>query len=345
MSTLDLPRPPAFAELRPQAPAFDPVEPALAKLIAAVVDQPTTVVRLVPGDGGASGTVAGYYRVDRRDRTSIFLKVIPRSNTRSGMAAADRMVARLPADCPVSRLLPGWPRAVDANNEAFAYEFVDGRFAGDDKADMVRIGRAIARLHAALAGLGEAPQIRDRTAKRLARLERTRRAVVACEIEAGPTPSRVAAAAAGRSLDFDGLGQPLHGDLNRTNILLEKNSDAVFVLDFEDALHTYGPVTQDLALVLERFCLSAPIADERASALSCWLLESYAEVAGGSCLGAKGDLFDALAFVNVRALCVLVELESYGEWRAPGEWMKFLDLLEKHERRRDLIGRIEDACR
>jgi Ser/Thr protein kinase RdoA (MazF antagonist) len=56
-----------------------------------------------------------------------------------------------------------------------------------------------------------------------------------------------------KSLPYD--TQIIHGDLNRGNILLTRNSGKVYLFDFEDTIISYLPLVFELSFVIQRFIL------------------------------------------------------------------------------------------
>jgi hypothetical protein len=334
----DLPRPPAFAALRPPAPVFVPAESAVAARLAMLFAPRASIFRLVTGAARADQGLAGYYRAERPGAPAVFLKVITEDELERARAI-EALAAARPDEAPIARLLPGWPREMEGGFFVLAYPFVGGRFANADEADLARVGRGIGRLHRALARMPQASQIREACAARLSLLEARRRALAVGQVAFGPAPQRLARVAAKLSLGVERGGQPLHGDLNPGNILLPLDGADPVVLDLEDARHTFGPPRLDLALAIERFCLDSAD-DRRVLSLVEALLQGYAAT-GAPLHFEDGELAHALLFVNLRALCLLAELESRGERRPAEEWRKFLGLVAAHERRVGLIAEIE----
>ena len=325
-------------------PTYAPAPLPVADRLRAITGRDGAVLKMAP----AAEHPVGYYCLDSKaGLTPLFVKVIPRNNL-APCLAAEKLVARLPAVCPVRRLLPGYPRDWNGAYAVLAYKFVDGRFAHNSVNDMARIGRSIARLHLGLAGLADAEEIRARCIRRLAVLERRRRGVAEGSVAAGPEPERFRRLAQASELGLDSEAapeaQPIHGDLNYGNVLLPIDGSDPIILDCEDAVHTWGSALQDLALAIERFCLSATEVDADSFALAVALLAAYGKGMGRRPVRCAGDLARAIVFVNLRALCLLAELEANGEQRDPGEWAKFMRLMDQLAQRHDLIDDIERAC-
>lgn len=339
MSSIDLIRPPAGPSLAPGLP----------QAIALSGDEQ----RAVREDFGLEGTVFGlqmdgqplpFWRLEPPDGGPVFLKRI--APGRAAIAKQAEAVADWLAQhgLNVPAPLAGFPRDLPDGSLAVALPFVEGRrlSAKPRAADVHALGRAVGLLHRALAEHPARDAWAAATAQRLSGLNAMRDALAMGHTTAGPDPAAVQALANDPALDFAPAAwpcQPLHGDLNSGNVLLEDRSGAIVLLDFEDVFHSVLPPQFELALLLDRHVLVCSPGDAEAAALGKALLAGYAAVMGAVPeFGDKpGNVLRTLA---LRSLCVLAQGEAAGLDGGRSEWAKFLRLERHAAARADLFWAI-----
>jgi Ser/Thr protein kinase RdoA (MazF antagonist) len=331
MSSISLIRPPAWLGLAPGLPAEVALDSATADAVRAAFGLSGRVVGLVPGT---------LFRLDRIGAPPLALKLIE-PDRREAAARAEAVGSWL-ADrgLPVPAALPGFPRELADGRLAVALPFVEGRRLEPTAEDLFALGRAVGALHRTLARHPERETWAAATARRLADLAAVRSELAAGRIKAGPEPARLQELAAEEQLDFAPAWptRPLHGDLNPGNILVERESGKIVVLDFEDVFHSVLPVQFELLLLIERHVL-VPVADDAAAAaLTRRLLDGYGE-ASGTPVAFPVRPADILRARALRSLCVLALGAREGRDGGEDEWIKFLALERQAQARADLLAR------
>jgi Ser/Thr protein kinase RdoA (MazF antagonist) len=120
---------------------------------------------------------------------------------------------------------------------------------------------------------------------------------------------------------------PLHGDLNRFNMLI--NDDGCTFLDFEDVQHSMFPAMLDLATVIERVVLVSPDAGSQAQHIQALLNAYRAERPDVDLEKGLQALPDIQRSIALRSLCILAETDSQGLHAE--EWSKFFGLISLAE--------------
>jgi len=336
MSSLsDLPGNPAYAGITPPSRVFVPAAPALAEAVRAAIPGSERVAQLF-----ANGVaMPRFFRAEQNSgKPPLFLKLVDES-AHAAIVEAESLISSLPEGDPAVRSCGQFPLVDGSGRILVAYPFVEGRFLSAPGSDMRALGRVIAILHRMLAGLPAAGRIQSRAEERAYTLD----GVLARAQRHGPLLARagIGALSGGLARAFrSSNAQPLHGDLNAGNILLEEGSGAIRIVDFEDVRHTHAPPLLDLALPVERFCL---VLGDRAKAASAAieLLGAYADESRVSPIIRRGDLANALGIVNQRAVALLLMRNEAGLDVPAGELRKFGDLLRMIDERIAVIETVE----
>ena len=134
----------------------------------------------------------------------------------------------------------------------------------------------------------------------------------------------------------------LHGDLNPGNILIDDGGTA-WILDMEDAIHSWGAPLRDLAFAAERLAL-VPDGDrseklERITALC----QGYNRASACPVRWRPGRLEAALRALSWRALMLLCHRERRGLDSTTAEWTKFFALWRTWDTERELLGEVDSA--
>jgi hypothetical protein len=277
----------------------------------------------------------GYFRVG-----NVFVKVVPPGRGRR-MIVADRLsaeVARhLPAEERGPRLLEGFPRRLSLEGSGYghawvlAYPWIDAE-PPEPRTDALRaLGGALARVHAALRRSKRAAAVRHRSRKRLAMLHATVERM---------QHDREASEAVRPFLPllerFDGPGtQPLHGDINKGNVLLGPDRASCRILDYETGLYTIAPPGFDVAFAIERIAIQSGHGSERQAVLD--LLASYSREARATPFGVDEDLPLLMALSSVRGLLLIAAAEIATGRVDRAERDKFLRNLSAVEQRRSML--------
>lgn len=314
MSRLDLPAEPAFSVLRPEPPCTVPASGECAeRLRVALGLQPEDVFGL----RGPDGLLAGKYAC-RLDGRPLFIKTVPQGSVEDHLLANRIALHAASRGVRVCSLVEGFPRAFDEGRALLGYPLLEYRFAAASEADMRALGRELAKLHEALTRFPEADRIGRLSAQRidmLTGLSRSDRSGISGIPE--PVQAILARKPFEPSLLLGTEPQPIHGDLNFSNVCFERPRDEPVFIDFETACRSWLSPVCDLALAFDRFVLTAPRSLHRA------LLKALAEGYGNT--PSLGDLLDMLEQTAIRSLLLLTARCKSGLPVQHSEWRKFID--------------------
>jgi len=328
-----LPRTPAWQALRPAAPTFQRIDDERAALLENAAGGPARVQRM----GDDRGALPGAYRI--RGDHDLFCKVVSSDHLESQLAAA--RIARYLAAHGVATptTLDGYPRELGDGYILFAFDFVDGRFAGTGTGDLTALGGALGTMHAVLAQAPFAAEVRERSVERDELLERYRRRA----LEDAPGDEVAGVLSRSDTRHVEAALQAVHGDLHYTNALFPVRGSGPLLLDFEDCRFSHLPRLVDLALVLERFTLVAEPDGARAIVLGRALLDAYRSADPRPLGAARGDIERTLRTLASRALSLLCEMRRQGQRVEAGEIAKFVSLHAQAVDRRDVLAELEQA--
>ncbi len=336
-----LPRPPAYAALRPQKPEFVPMlESEQRQLLVDAIGPGELFCRR-----GATAFIDGYYL--QKDASGIrFLKVVPSAHVERQLAAnavADWVVK---SGGSSSLVLPSFPKQLDNDHIVLGYQYIPNRFAEDTTADLEVIGGSLAQLHAALARIPDLAAVKAASAKRVAMLNKRFHSVRGGGLLFGPRPQLMRDIFEAEASLFLLLGdsserQPLHGDLVYANMVFPLDGGPLVLLDFEDTLSSWLPIDLDIALVLERFALLPAPTDADALRLAQAMLRKYGEGCGKKRFLAHAPA-DCLRLLAIRSLVTLSELEAVGTHVELSEWEKFFGLYQNAIDKKELLIGLED---
>lgn len=280
--------------------------------------------------GGGSSI---FLRLDAAGDESLFLKVIE-SHRAGTLAEAESIAGWLQAQGVRVVIARSRARLSDGR-ELWVYPYHAGRPPESGSADMAAIGMELGKLHVALARHPSVVAWKQLSDTRLCRLSDIREQLSDGALMAGPDPELLQTKARDRTIDFNperyaaaGSRLPLHGDLNRFNILID--SSGCTFLDFEDVRHSVFPAIFDLATVYERISLASQPEEQPTSDLN-WLLDAYGAVTG--CRPDPKWVPEVLRALALRALCTLADIDPAGQDEQ--EWEKFFQLLMLAEAQRE----------
>jgi Ser/Thr protein kinase RdoA (MazF antagonist) len=278
-----------------------------------------------------SGT-SGCFLFEPARGVPLFLKSIPERRL-AQMREVDALVEKLGEIALACRR----QREVALGDHGLiVYPYVAGRRVRMGRVDLQALGGAIAELHAALRRHDDAATVRTNARAWFGHLEAAAEHAAAGTIAGYPKAAAKCLAARNRPLDY-GLdapqAQPLHGDLNFGNVIAHDNGIAI--VDFENAVRSFGPPLLDLAFALERFCFSAKPDAATETALARALLDGYGTVAPAP---TQSDIEDALMLHARRALAVLAAKTENAMAAEPSEIEKFLFLVADAARKAGVIA-------
>lgn len=314
-------REPAWGGLESRPKVYSPVNSDFAQQVRSLLGLEGAVQRLA----NAGGPSTDFLRIDPLGGHPLFLKVVAAG--RSNELALAESIAHWLQNRGVRVVAAISHGHLADGRELWAYPYHDGHPPEPSGEDMSAIGSELGKLHVALS---RHPMVDDWTREtdaRLAKLVLIRDALAAGSLNAGPAPAFLQRIASDGSVDFlpqrfNGTGSrlPLHGDLNRFNMLID-DSGCTF-LDFEDVRHSVLPPIFDLATVFERVVMVNRPADTWGEGCAA-LLDAYERATGRRIDPAW--LPPALKGLALRALCTLADLDPAG--RDAPEWEKFFYLL------------------
>lgn len=344
MSPLTAPSKPAWTGFRPDPAAFEPASPEVTGPLLDALRRPGRLLKRVP----AGTQLTGYYRFypdsPESPDSPLFLKVLPEERLTSQLDA-DRIARWLgEQEIAVNPLCAGFPRELPAGLALLAYPLIEGRFPKPTESDLARIGRALGRLHVALANFPESGaishiDIHNASQKRDGQLAALHARILAGDLSPAQQPDSLRRLLADTDTRLPTTDrQVIHGDPNPGNILLPEHDDPVF-LDFEDCRHSRQSPAVDLAMALERLVMVRTPDAHKAECLARCFLDSYRSQAR---VPEAVDFSSVLRTLAVRALILLTLADSEGAAPDADEWDKFHFLYAETQRRHDLLSRLGD---
>jgi len=275
-----------------------------------------------PQDG-----LLGHYRVTTPDGL-VFAKVLqPQKAERQ--IAADSLIREIASErFLLSMSLDRSPRPIDNDLCIMTYNYIPGASLPHTAQALWKLGEALGCLHLELGELRCSAEIHRRCTSRWDVLMRHKNALERNIYDkVGDISARQSIV---DSLDqnvTDHLStspQVIHGDLNYGNVLLDlKPGGKIAFLDFEEATESFYSPLFDVAMVIERFILTASTDKEALLHAFC---EAY-RAAGGGWFSNDVQLSDMLKGLAIRALLVLTASREAGwpDWKEQ-EWRKFVGL-------------------
>lgn len=340
MSALTSYREPAWRGLTAVAPIYEDADAQLSEEVMQVLGVRGSLKRIA-NIGDASSV---FLRMDSNDSQALFLKVVTPDRGRTLSQAED--LAKWLHDCAIPVVASDRSCALSDGRRVWVYPFHDGRPPEARVSDMAMIGGALGKLHRELERHQLAGQWKQQTDARIQRLMKTREAVAQGTLRAGPDAPAFQKIANDRSIVLHpdmfvelGLRVPIHGDLNRFNMLI--NDSGCTFLDFEDVQHSVFPAVFDLATVVER--VAAVYLDEQAlTPCKQALLAAYQDERSDVDMAAGARALPAIQrSIALRSLCTLAETDALG--LHVDEWAKFFSLLSLAEKAvaRSAIGTFD----
>ena len=226
---------------------------------------------------------------------------------------------------------------------------LDARHDDGSLDDLRKVAAALAECHRVLRDFPRAAEVRSRATKRFARLESVRQALsLAVERKDwGEISDDTQWAEAHREWlaemsvhyqpQFDAMpgAQCLHAQVHRGNVLFQRSDNAPVLLDFEEAVQTYAPVSWDLAYLVQRFCLAdAPDESAMRNRLSA-VREAYGAAVPG--------LAEMMRQTSWFSMAILVDYHQRGIVSPQSEFAKFVRLEREARALTPILGEYFDA--
>lgn len=279
------------------------------------------------GDASSS-----FMRLEQSNSQSYFLKLVSMNRGRALSQAED--LARWLQDNAVPVIAADRSVSLVDGRQLWVYPFHCGRPPEAYVSDMAMIGSALGKLHRAMEGHRELSQWKQNTDSRMLRLMKVRDAVAQGRLHVGPDAQGFQKIASDLSIAlhpdmFSDLGPrvPIHGDLNRFNMLID-DGGCTF-LDFEDVQHSIFPAIVDLATVVERVVLASADENAHTPCLQALLHAYQAERTDADLAMGMRALPAIQRSIALRSLCTLAETDPAGQHVE--EWAKFFKLQSQAE--------------
>jgi thiamine kinase-like enzyme len=220
----------------------------------------------------------------------------------------------------------------------YIYPYIQGTRIIANAEHIIYLGTALAKLHTKLKNYPHLQQINQNTIQKIKILGELRREILNDQHVQIPHVSFVKKLA--KDYNYECINyensQVIHGDLNAGNLLFAYNSICFF--DFEDALHSFLPITFDILFLMERIIFNQILSDSERLNLGRILLKSYKD-AGGTYKYQENDEC-CLTLMSLRAFCLLTIKMDYGHKVLHSEWDKFFELSQKGISDQKLIKKI-----
>jgi hypothetical protein len=243
-----------------------PLRAAIVKVVAAhlsAVSEAASVHALTPPDGAVSR-----YRV-QAGPVSVFVRV----SRRWGEPEREQAITGYLKSCGCSvNHLEVAGASLEFDGEIYRVDvrdLVEGRHFDGSPSDLRSLAGELAKCHAALRHFPKAAAVREHATRRYACLDETRRQMREAldrrdwTFFADDPQWALGHAEWLQTLveqfepDFERQpsAQCLHAQIHRANVLYRRADSSPVLVDWEEAVHTFAPVSWDLAYFLQRFCL------------------------------------------------------------------------------------------
>jgi len=330
-------RVPAHANWRARTLSWMPLEGTHAAACVPLVDQ---WPGLYEAAYGSDGKTIAYLRRIQNEVGYIahgapieFIKLIlpQHYEHQTRIACLEKTLAVMGVQVPVlKQCVP-----LTQGNHAFVYDWIKGIAPEGTVAHLTEIGRALAKLHAALVKVSDQFQMVTQTRVRLAHYKALAydqcfdRYWQGSDVEDFVLKMRNEFLCSLETMSEEAL--PCHGDLNPGNMLMLRGG--VAFLDFEDACHTVVWPGFDLAKVIERLILphvhEGAIDINQATAYSQSLLSAYSAAAGAPSVRrdevGRGRLATALRW-HIGLAVLILSAPGTPKLLARAEVQKFIEI-------------------
>lgn len=337
MSSKILIREPAWTGLSPSLPEWEPAERSDADFLCRVTGLSGRVFAMKFG----AIVSLSMFRLETECSGPLLVKLIEPKRQETIRRAEQVASWLLAKGIQVASVLKCYPKLLSDGRLLVVMPFLAGRRVEATGPDLHDLGKAIAKLHQALAKNPDRKSWTRATLDRLSELQAIRTRVASgCE-SFGPDPAYLATLAADGTADFVMKSlptRPLHGDFNPGNILIV--GDSVTLLDFEDVLHSDLPPVFELVLVIERFVLIHCANDGLAVELGRTFLSGYTAVMGSTTGPLQTDPALVLRSLALRSLMTLSLGANSGITISDAEWGKFFDLEHQARSRAQTVRSI-----
>jgi hypothetical protein len=266
----------------------------------------------------------GHYQLE--GEKTFFLKVLSSEQAKHHRRAD--AVSRCAKDGGAPALPPLRWLKTRAGQFIGVYPYISYRFGEPTESDATQLGTGLARLHRALRGCRLAQRIRKASNARMALVEARRQKILFGIGPVGPIKdlTKNLMLRFGEPFHPAENAQIIHADLNLGNILFDRVAGVPTFIDFENAASSWLSPSIDIAMAIQRLCLTADISLTLKSAATKALLKAYRVETG--CSFSATDLIRAMYWTSTRNMCLLAEIEDRGGRIAESEWLKFFHLID-----------------
>ena len=212
-------------------------------------------------------------------------------------------------------------------------QLIEGRHFDGSLEDLRSLAGELAKCHAALRSFPQAAEVCDHAAKRFIRLDQTRRKMddALKRHDWGFFSEDNQWAIAHREwlqalvdqfepeFHHHPTAQCLHAQIHRANIIFKNDDGRPVLVDWEEAVQTFAPVSWDLAYFVQRFCLyddpASKVIRERLTAV---------RMAYGSWTPGIAEMMQQLAWMSIATIVGNREMGAFSN--PAGEYQKFVRL-------------------
>lgn len=307
------------------------------------IDETAEIAALAPIDGAIgryrvlSGNTAAFARVSARIGDSELEQAITGWLRDHGVAVNHLEVAGLPLQ------YGGHALRVDLR------QLLDARHDDGSLDDLHQVAGALAECHRVLRNFPRQADAHARAAKRFEHLETVRNGLAkSLEEQNWAAISHNQAWVKDHQTwllemvscyhsRFDQMpgAQCLHAQVHRGNVLFRRSDNAPVLLDFEEAVQTFAPLTWDLAYFVQRFCLADAPSEE--------VIRERLSVARAAYGVAVPGLAEMMRQTSWFSMVILVDYHQRGIVSPQSEFDKFVRLEREAQRLAPVLSEYFDA--
>lgn len=283
-----------------------------------------------------NGDIKGHYLLTSNNK-KVFVKIIDTNDYEQLLEAESFAKILYKNKIKTQVLLEGFPKSLNNNYSIFAYSYITNRFSKTKEIDITKISQEISNLHEVFKNI-DSKKVFLNTEKReeffLKEFDLKVELIGSISVTAKEFLLKY------KDLLYRDFGnkQIIHGDLNFHNIIFDKNSDEILILDFEDVSHSYFSPLYDIAMILERFILLKDISSEEKFRLGMFLLKNFNRNYFKNNL-----LYKMLLYISVRSLLILATIFKEKNCTNTQEIEKFIKHIKHINTMKDLITKLEKA--
>lgn len=287
-----------------------------------IQDKVISISSLVPNQ---NSSVTGRFHVIT-EKNSLFLRI----TRRIGKPYVEQKLLSYLETCnaPVNRLLIS--ENIDFESSALRVDirpYINGRYYNDSEEDILQLGRGLGIIHDKLQNFSDNEQIKKISISRYKRLKSVREKIINKDSLITPYVDMVNS----NKIFFDDYTQNfdplfhlkegaciLHGEIHPGNVIFLQNSNKACFIDFEEAVHTFAPVSWDIGFSVQRFILRDMPEPET--------VEKRIETFEKGYDKRLPCFFSTIEDISFFSITIIFDLLSNGIYTPESEFLKFIEL-------------------